>query len=70
MQRHCESVELMWGDYNSSMKYFFDNEPSNFSAGRWNTDRRYVVEAPIEDIGNLIADAKTAGLQPKRFERS
>ena len=70
MQRHCESVELMWGDYNSSMKYFFDNEPSNFSAGRWNTDQRYVVEAPIEDIGNLIADAKTAGLQPKRSERS
>jgi len=57
MQRHCESVDLMWGDYNSSMKYFFDNEPSNFGTGAWNTGRQYMVEAPIEDVRAKIAAA-------------
>lgn len=55
MQRHCESVELMWGDYNSSMKYFFDNEPSNFGAEGWNTDRHFLVETPIEAVRAQIA---------------
>ncbi len=50
MLRRCESVDLMWGDYNSSMKYFFDNDPSNFSSSGWNVERSYVVSAPLKGL--------------------
>jgi DNA-binding Lrp family transcriptional regulator len=50
MQKHCSSVDLMWGDYSSSMKYFFDNDPSNFGPSAWNTDRHYMIDAPLRSM--------------------
>ena len=61
MQKRCQSVELMWGDYHSSMKYFFDNDPSNFRDLGWNTDRTYVVEAPL----GVIREAMSAQVVSK-----
>jgi hypothetical protein len=58
----------MWGDYNSSMMYFFDNEPSNFGPDGWNTDRHYMVEAPIEGIRVQIATSTGTEFVPKRSE--
>jgi len=60
MQKHCESISLMWGDYSSSMKYFFDNEPSNFGAKGWITDRQYVVEAPLKSLSQTMQDQGAA----------
>ena len=61
IQRHCESVEMMWGDYNSSMKYFFDNDPSNFKASGWNVERKYVVSAPIESTFGQQLQVRVSG---------
>jgi DNA-binding Lrp family transcriptional regulator len=60
MQKHCESVGLMWGDYSSSMKYFFDNDPSNFTDSGWSTAREYMVEAPLRSVAGLAMEAHSA----------
>ncbi|MDG6909422.1 MAG: winged helix-turn-helix transcriptional regulator [Nitrososphaerota archaeon] len=47
LSKRCESVDLMWGDYASSMKYYFDNEPTNFDGEKWRADRGFMVESPL-----------------------
>jgi len=50
LQRHCDSVDMMWGDYDSSTRYFFDNDPSNFSGSKWTDDRRSMVDEPSKVV--------------------
>jgi DNA-binding Lrp family transcriptional regulator len=48
---YVSSVELSTCDYASSMKYHFDNEPSNYKPGYgWIDTREYMVDEPIAAI--------------------
>lgn len=48
LERYCQSVELRLCDYSSSMRYLFDNEPSNFVEGHgWANDQAFLVEKPL-----------------------
>lgn len=48
--RHCEKVELMWTDYDTSMRYFFDDSPFLPDKNQWNTEERFLVEEPLAKL--------------------
>ncbi|MFQ6074593.1 MAG: Lrp/AsnC family transcriptional regulator [Candidatus Bathyarchaeia archaeon] len=50
LQRRCASVNVMWGDYTTSMRYWFDNEVSNFREGAWVVDRDFMVVNVIDGL--------------------
>ncbi len=51
VQAQCDGVEISLCDYSSSMRYLFDNEPSNFKDGYgWLDDHAYAVDAPLAGI--------------------
>jgi len=51
MQQYCESVETIWCDYTSSLRYYFDNEPSNYiPPSSWNADRDYMLESVLQKV--------------------
>lgn len=49
------TVRAAWCDYTSSYRYYFDNEPSNFSGGAWDSDREYMLDRPL----GLLWDSTT-----------
>jgi DNA-binding Lrp family transcriptional regulator len=44
----CESVEIHWCDYRSSMRYWFHDEP--FQDGKWQDDHDYMVGSVISKM--------------------
>jgi len=50
LQGHCSSVNIMWGDYSTSMRYWFDNEVSNFQENTWRADREFMVSDVLEKL--------------------
>ena len=41
LQKHCEEVRVSWSDYDSSMRYWFWDEP--YLNGRWLSTRKFMV---------------------------
>jgi hypothetical protein len=64
MQQYCDSVELVLCDYTSSLRYYFDNEPSNFLAPhQWNSDRAYMLDSVVDKI-KVAANTKEGNGRP------
>lgn len=59
LEAHCGGVEVGLCDYSSSMRYIFDNDPSNYSAeAGWRQDRAFLIEAPLASLGQTSATAR------------
>ncbi len=48
--KHSERVGVMWTDYDTSMRYWFDETPFVPEKKQWNTDQRYVVDQPLSKL--------------------
>ena len=49
--RYVDKANLMWGDYASSVRYWFDSEEtSNFRDGRWLATREFLLDNIIERL--------------------
>jgi len=46
LQKRCSDVRVFWGDYESSMRYWFYHEP--YAEGGWIATRRYIVSDVLE----------------------
>jgi DNA-binding Lrp family transcriptional regulator len=46
LQMHCAEVGVLWSDYDSSMRYWFWDEP--FRDGEWVSSREFMVDYVIE----------------------
>jgi DNA-binding Lrp family transcriptional regulator len=42
-----KNVKISWIDYDTSMRYYFDETPYDENKGEWRTDRELVIEEPI-----------------------
>ncbi len=50
--RHVKEANLMWCDYASSVRYWFDSgEKSNFRDGRWISTKEFLVEDVLKGLG-------------------
>jgi len=52
LQRQSRSVDVMWCDYASTMRYWFDNEPSNFTVQGWRADKEYMIGDVLQKLGS------------------
>jgi DNA-binding Lrp family transcriptional regulator len=48
--KRSEGVNVMWADYDSSMRYYFDESPYEEKTGRWKTDREFVIEETLSKL--------------------
>ena len=49
--RHVDAANLMWGDYASSVRYWFDGEKtSNFRDGRWLATKEFLLGNIVERL--------------------
>lgn len=48
LQKYCRGVRVLWSDYDSSMRYWFWDEP--FQDGGWISSREYMVGNVIEAL--------------------
>lgn len=48
LQKHCEDVRVLWSDYDSSMRYWFWDEP--YQDGRWLSNRKFMVEGVFDQL--------------------
>ena len=53
LQKYCKEVRVLWSDYDSSMRYWFWDEP--YQDGEWISSKEYLVDNVIEA---LIEDPK------------
>jgi len=50
--QHVDEARLMWCDYASSVRYWFEgSEQSNFRDGKWGTSKELLVDGVLSDIG-------------------
>ena len=52
LQKHCEEVRVLWNDYDSSMRYWFWDEP--FKEGRWLSSRDFIVNDVLKQLRNEL----------------
>jgi len=52
--KHCSDVRMMWTDYDSSMRYYFDEAPYLEGTGQWNTNRDFAIDNPLADLKNAM----------------
>jgi len=52
LQRQSRSVDVMWCDYTSTMRYWFDNEPGNFTVQGWRADKEYMIGDVLQKLGS------------------
>jgi len=48
--RHSEAVSVMWTDYDTSMRYYFDEAPHVEGRGEWETNRRFAIDEPLSEL--------------------
>ena len=48
LQKHCDEVKVLWNDYESSMRYWFWDEP--FKDGRWLSNRDFIVRDVMKQL--------------------
>ena len=48
LQRHYREVGVLWSDYDSSMRYWFWDEP--FRDGEWVSSREFMVDETLEQL--------------------
>lgn len=48
LRRFCASIESMWCDYRSSMRYWFYDEP--FEDGAWRADADFMVDSVLNSL--------------------
>ena len=50
--KHVEKADLMWCDYASSVRYWFDaGEESNFRDGRWLATKEFLLDNVLKGLG-------------------
>ncbi|MDG6901626.1 MAG: winged helix-turn-helix transcriptional regulator [Nitrososphaerota archaeon] len=60
LEANSDGVEVGLYDYTTSMRYIFDNDPSNYVEGAgWKRDRGYMVDAPLAALGQPAVPATT-----------
>ena len=52
LQKHCDEVKVLWNDYDSSMRYWFWDEP--FRDGRWLSNRDFIVRDVLKQLENEL----------------
>jgi DNA-binding Lrp family transcriptional regulator len=45
--RRSEKVDISWIDYDTSLRYYFDETPYDENTGKWKTGRDFVIEEPL-----------------------
>lgn len=45
-----DSIGVMWTDYDTSMRYYFDESPFLEERKEWNTDHGYVMKEPLAQL--------------------
>ena len=48
LQKYCDDVQFIWGDYKSSKRYWFYHEP--FVNGKWLSSREYMVDNVLKEL--------------------
>lgn len=50
------NVNITWIDYDTSMRYYFDETPYDEKTGEWRTDRDFVIEEPISILKKTLVN--------------
>ncbi len=50
MLERSKAVSIMWTDYDTSMRYYFDETPFVEKTGQWNADRAFVTDMPLSSL--------------------
>jgi len=52
-----EKLDITWVDYDTSMRYYFDESPYDEESGNWKTSRDFVIDEPISQLNKALAKA-------------
>ncbi len=52
LQKHCDEVKVSWSDYDSSMRYWFWDEP--YLNGKWLSTRKFMVKEVLAGLKPMI----------------
>jgi DNA-binding Lrp family transcriptional regulator len=64
LQKHCGKVMVLWSDYESSMRYWFDPKP--YRNGEWVSTRRYMVTEVLESLQTNESSLKSSSRMTER----
>jgi hypothetical protein len=48
--QRSKRVDISWVDYDTSMRYYFDETPYDEQTGQWRTDRGFAIEEPVSAL--------------------
>jgi len=50
-----EKLDITWVDYDTSMRYYFEESPYDEGSGNWKTSRDFVIDEPISQLNKALA---------------
>lgn len=67
LQKHCTNVKVLWSDYESSMRYWFDPEP--YKDGEWIGTRSYMITEVLRKLENHHFKTEKSLYEPEKTVR-